>query len=57
MKNSICFVDDDQDEIRRFRDSMGERYTLGAGVTLDQAIEELRQNRVPKPDLILLDLY
>jgi hypothetical protein len=57
MKKSICFVDDDQDEIRRFRDSMGARYILGAGVTMDQATQELRQNRVAKPDLILLDLY
>ncbi|SRR6266478_1769407 len=57
MKKSICFVDDDQDEIRRFRNSMGERYILGAGVTLDQAIKELRENRVPEPDLVLLDLY
>jgi CheY-like chemotaxis protein len=57
MKKSVCFVDDDQDEIRRFRDCMGDRYIVGAGVTLDQAIKELRENRVPKPDLVLLDLY
>ena len=36
---------------------MRDRYLVGAGVALDQAIEELPENRVPKLDLILLGLY
>jgi hypothetical protein len=57
MKKSVCYVDDDQDEIRRFRKFMGDRYIVGAGVTLDDALQELEESRVRKPDLFLLDLY
>jgi len=55
-KKAVCFVDDDADEIDRFRKSM-QNYIVGAGPTLDQALGELEAKRVNKPDLFLLDLY
>lgn len=57
MKKAVCFVDDDADELDRFRVSMQNDYIVGAGPTLDKAIDELRAQRVKKPDLCLLDLY
>jgi hypothetical protein len=37
---------------------MGTRYAIGAGITLEDALAELRNDgRVIKPDLVLLDLY
>jgi hypothetical protein len=57
MKKAVCFVDDDADELRRFRVSMQDHYILGAGPTLDKATDELQAQRVKVPDLFLLDLY
>jgi hypothetical protein len=58
MKKSILFVDDDKKEVVRFREVMGARYAIGAGVTLEDALAELRDSGgVTKPDLVLLDLY
>jgi|SRR5450631_1034977 CheY-like chemotaxis protein len=54
---SICFVDDDKDEVRRFRETMSQRYIVGAGATLDEALDDIQNRRVGKPDLFLLDLY
>ena len=56
-KKAICYVDDDVDEIKRFRDNLGKDYIVGAGTTLTVALNELSQQRISKPDLILLDLY
>jgi len=57
MKKAICFVDDDEDELSRFRENMDSRYIIGAGADLDAALNQLESNRVEKPDLFLLDLY
>jgi CheY-like chemotaxis protein len=57
MKKSICYVDDDEDEIKRFRDNLGSCYMLGTGTTLTAALDDLKEQRISKPDLILLDLY
>ena len=57
MMKSICYVDDDREEVQRFREVLRERYIVGAGATLDEALEELRQQRVRKPDIFVLDLY
>jgi len=56
-KRAICFVDDDEEEIRRFRKYMGDRYIIGAGRTLNDALKELQGQGRRKPDLFLLDLY
>jgi PleD family two-component response regulator len=57
MKKSILFVDDDSREVVRFREVMGTRFGIGAGITLEDALAELRNRGVTKPDLVLLDLY
>jgi hypothetical protein len=57
VKKAVCFVDDDPDEIDRFRKSMKDRYIVGAGVTLEEALAELKQQGIKKPRLFLLDLY
>jgi len=54
---SVCFVDDDKDEIRHFRQFMGDRYIVGTGTTLDDALQDLKNRKVRKPDLFMLDLY
>lgn len=54
---SICFVDDDREELRRFLECLGDRYIIGAATSLDEAIGELRRRRARKPDLFVLDLY
>ena len=54
MKKSVCYVDDDSDELKRFRSTFQDRYILGIGTTLDDALNDLGKN---KPDLFLLDLY
>jgi hypothetical protein len=53
----VCYVDDDESEIRRFRKVFGKIYIIGAGTTLSAAIEDLKQKQVSKPDIFLLDLY
>jgi tetrahydromethanopterin S-methyltransferase subunit F len=54
MKKSVCYVDDDSDELKRFRNTFQDRYILGTGTTLNEALNNLGKN---KPDLFLLDLY
>ena len=54
---SVCYVDDDPDDVRRFRTLMQDRYTIGAGHTLPDALGELKQRRIKRPDIFLLDLY
>lgn len=56
-RKAVCFVDDDGDEVRRFREFMRDHYIVGAGTTLVKALDELHEQRVGKPDLFLLDLY
>jgi hypothetical protein len=57
MTKSILYVDDDEAEIKRFRKNLGDRYIIGAGTTLEAAIRDLKDKRITKPDLVLLDLY
>jgi hypothetical protein len=54
---SVCYVDDDPDDVRRFRALMQGRYTIGAGHTLPDALGELKQRGIKRPDIFLLDLY
>lgn len=56
-RKAVCFVDDDADEVSRFRTFMRDHYIVGAGTTLARAIDELQDQRVKKPDIFLLDLY
>ncbi len=56
-KHAICFVDDDQEEIKRFREALKGRFVIGAGQNPDSALEDLTNQGRKKPDLFLLDLY
>ena len=56
-KRTVCYVDDDEVEIDRFRRNLGKYYVIGAGTSLDAALDELNRNGIAKPDVILLDLY
>src|SRR5258708_4061741 len=56
-QKSIGYVDDDRDEIGRFLAHMGQRFIIGAGVTVDEAMKALEEKGIAKPDLFLLDLY
>jgi len=54
---SVCFVDDDPEEIRRFRENLNSVFTIGAGTSIPDALEDLQKNGLDKPDLFLLDMY
>ncbi len=56
-KQRLCVVDDDPEEIRRFRENMGRRFIIGAGTSLDSALDDLRRQGHSSPDLYVLDLY
>lgn len=53
----LCVVDDDPEEIRRFRESMSTWFIIGGGTSLDLAREDLRSQGHSSPDLYVLDLY
>jgi DNA-binding response OmpR family regulator len=56
-KRRLCVVDDDPEELRRFREYMETRFIIGAGTSLDAALEDLRRQGHSSPDLYVLDLY
>jgi CheY-like chemotaxis protein len=54
---ALCFVDDDADEVRRFRGQLGGTFLIGAGTSLPEAIERLKRQGRGEPDLFVLDMY
>jgi CheY-like chemotaxis protein len=62
-KKAICFVDDDSDELVRFRKNLGNDFIIGAGTDINEARKDLQkqfellQEKPRRPDLYLLDLY
>lgn len=56
-RHSLCFVDDDPAELRRFRENLEPEFVIGTGQTLDDALADLRKNGLERPDLFVLDLY
>jgi CheY-like chemotaxis protein len=56
-KRVLCIVDDDPEEVRRFCEHMATRFVVGGGTSLDTALENLRSQGYPRPDLWVLDLY
>jgi len=54
---ALCFVDDDADEVRRFREQLGGTFLIGAATSLPDAVERLRRQGRGEPDLFVLDLY
>jgi DNA-binding NtrC family response regulator len=56
-KPSICFIDDSDHELRRFRENLESRFKIGTGRTLDDALANLRKQGYEEPDLFVLDMY
>jgi PleD family two-component response regulator len=56
-KKAICLIDDDPDEIKRFRTSLAPRFIVGARASIASALEDLRAREHERPDLFLLDMY
>ena len=56
-KPTVCFVDDSDHELRRFRENLESRFVIGIGRTLDDAMADLQKQRRGKPDIFVLDLY
>ena len=55
-KAAVCFVDDDPEEVRRFRRLLANRFVVGAGTSLPAALEDLRAQGRERPDVFALDL-
>lgn len=53
----VCFVDDDPEEIRRFRQAFGSQFQVACGTSLKAAMQEVRSLKAKRPDLFLLDMY
>jgi hypothetical protein len=65
-KYSLCFVDDDENELKRFKKVFGDEYYVGTGTNLDKAESDLAAtlprhglNFWPrhKVNLYVLDMY
>jgi CheY-like chemotaxis protein len=50
-------VDDDPEEVRRFRRFLASRFVVGAGTSLPAALADLRAQGRERPDVFALDLY
>jgi hypothetical protein len=58
MSKSICFIDDDINELNRFKQFMGTKFKIGVGLSPSAAREDLKDRTgLTEPDLYLLDLY
>jgi hypothetical protein len=56
-KYAVCFVDDDPDELARFKKCFGSSYFVGVGKNFQRAVNDLRRTYTRKPDLFVLDMY
>jgi CheY-like chemotaxis protein len=56
-KLALCFVDDDPDELSRFKKYLGRYYSIGIGTTFARAVNDLKKTYNRKPDLFVLDMY
>ncbi len=56
-KPSVCFIDDSDYELRRFRENLQSRFEIGVGRTLDDALADLQKQGFKKPDIFVLDMY
>ncbi len=57
IKESVCLVHDNADEIRRFKENLSDYFTIGAGTSISEALSDLQKQGYNKPDLFILDLY
>lgn len=56
-RHSVCFVDDDHDELDRFKAALGNRFFVGVGTSLDEAIGDLPTECAGRVELFVLDMY
>jgi hypothetical protein len=56
-KYALCFVDDDSDELARFKKFLGKYYFVGVGNTISRAMRDLKKTYKGKVDLFVLDMY
>jgi CheY-like chemotaxis protein len=54
---AVCFVDDDPDDLRRFKKHFSTSYFIGVGTNFPRALQDLRKTHAGKPDLFVLDMY
>ncbi|MGA9365727.1 MAG: hypothetical protein WBW16_15305 [Bacteroidota bacterium] len=57
MKPAICFIDNEKDEIDRFCRYLDKWFVIGAGTSVKQAMDELKNRHVEKPNAFIFDLY
>lgn len=56
-KHVLCFIDDDPEELRRFRENLKNDLVVATGTSISEAVGDLKAKGFEKPDLFLLDLY
>ncbi len=56
-QKTVCFIDDQRDEIDRFCRSLGRSFIIGAGTSIQEALRELTAKGHDKPDIFLVDMY
>ena len=57
MKNSVCFVDDDKNELNRFVNYLQKDFIIGIGTNPKEALASLNEKGINRPDLWVLDMY
>jgi DNA-binding NtrC family response regulator len=57
MTKTICYVDDDTDELERFKNSFKDSYDVVTGHNYKDCKDKLRQRKLDKPDIWVLDLF
>ncbi len=58
MKNkTICFIDDDPQELSRFNEAMKNHYEVISGLNYKECKDKLEKKKLKKPDLWVLDLF
>ena len=56
-KRALCFIDDDPNELSRFKQAVEHRYVVGTGTTLAVAKDDLKRQGRRHVDLFVLDMY
>ncbi len=56
-KHAICVVDDQEEVQQRVRRFLGDRFVLGVGASVEEAMRDLRFQGVDRPKLFLIDMY
>lgn len=57
MKRTICFIDDDRNELLRFKKAMMSHHEVITGLNYKECRGQLKKYNLKKPDLWVLDLY